>query len=85
VDPDSVGSLCTRILVQENKNDKFYFCSAGWSQNFIFEALDGLKNRKEFSAEFFFNAVFGHQNPGSRLDPYLLEMLAPDPQLYILK
>ncbi len=32
-----------------------------------------------FAAVFVFSSIFGHQNPGSGLDPDSLEMLDPNP------
>jgi hypothetical protein len=47
--------------------------------------LIAIFNRKRFKKVYvvFFSSVFGHQNPGSGLDPYpgSREMLDPDPQL----
>jgi hypothetical protein len=50
---------------------------------FSFEGWRQFFNQKKFSSVFFSSSVFGHQNPGSGLDPYpdpdSIEMLDPDP------
>jgi hypothetical protein len=45
--------------------------------------LDISKLQFFFKKGYFFSSVFGHQNPGSGLDPYpdSVEMLDPDPDL----